>query len=160
MSEEIAGAPGREIMQFSDEYIGICKKLSDHEFQTGDWYIQHGWLWMFNGKTGVGSHDSSFNKSGMREERYESETKVWLPVRESDWMKLITKKPELRRDEKSNVKFVMNTSYPKPYFRLYNTHTIYDGQRWEEIEDNEEYDDNPLLACGKAWLKAVGDEND
>ena len=124
-------------MKFSEEYIEICRKLPPHEFEVGDWAywedIQSGIVVICqiiddeDGPWLVGDIDGdSYGK-------YPDELTCWLPHRESDWMKM---------KGWGNWTIELNGSI------FVVAEQLAPGVIASSL--------NPLMACAKAWEKAVG----
>jgi len=129
-------------MNFSNEYIEICRKLSPHEFEVYDYGFHYG-----EDKLGIGiiTHiDHEIVIDGKRIPAVVLKTLddkplhtvsheiFWLPHRESDWMK-------------------MEGWSGGWCFSFDGDWQIYDVDEQPILDDDSI--SNPLLACAKAWEK-------
>ncbi len=133
-------------MNFSLEYIAICRKLPHHEFEEGDYLLFSDHPdpcivveLQFEGK---GVRFVSLSRPVMISAVQSPRVCVWLPHRESDWMKMDGwgYMPMLGKENLPGV---------KPGYRICLFEWTPDGM---EPIDGE---NDPLLACAKAWEKAV-----
>lgn len=112
-------------MIFSPEYIAICRKLPPYEdWKLGDWGIEMDRVFMI-------SHYDQLPLTPVGDEPI-----IWLPHRESDWMKMWPV-------EEVEPPWMLATA---------------DGEWWvydPKMDVDFIVSSDPLLACAKAWEKAV-----
>jgi len=181
MEEDDAGLLGKDgwPMNFTPEYIEICGKLPPtamkqlqrgqfikwdgistignnsfktlrfdvagkrHQAEPGIYLVtkviftdeNNGWIYL---------NDEKGNEFCMRYLGKECATFTLLPHRESDWMKM-------DGWHKQMMLFAKNHKKGGKKWGVY-----YEGEFLTEVETN----DDPLLACAKAWLKAIGDTDE
>jgi hypothetical protein len=139
-------------MQVTDEYLNICKKLpprKPEEWRVGDWAILDTdgrplllyapGIFKNNWYSPILDRIFMFEKEWLEQKRF-----IWIPHRESDWLKLL-----LKLDDRGG------------HYQLYPFNSK-DGIWWTvEYESKPfgsihtiEQDSDPLLALAKAWLKS------
>lgn len=132
------GKEGEEVlMNFPPEYIAICRKLPPHEFEVGDWVI--------DGKFTEQAKPELIYKDNIDWSFWEEGRFIWLPHRESDWMKMEGWNTD-REPEQWGSPWNLSVHHVKSGFRW-----RVDGASGLHIG----WGTDPLLACAKAWEKAV-----
>ena len=146
-------------MQFSEEYIEICRKLpprDPYDFQRGDFIEVGGAIKLVIRKENVdlGRGDAILLNCDTEEEFIFEEGQwdsgntadpvelTWLPHRESDWMKM--------KDGWSPSMTLMVYGENREKWEVFNH-----GLKKEIIDDC----DDPLLACARAWEKTQEEQH-